>query len=175
MVNSFFILHLFSIFNETVPFFLQAGSMTADEKMGPWGILERGPVATDNPVKRDDGLEDAAVVMGAVPVVRVKDYVTALVTYEVFVVRRNEEVITFPEPAGAAVRGEIKLPPPPPFCVDVISKEFNSAAAVVEAKPAPPRKVLQRCGLAASEIFERQGLKRIPPVKFRLWSYFPGR
>ena len=149
--------------------------MTADEKMGPRGILERGPVATDNPVKRNDGLEDATVVMGAVTVVRVKDYVPALVAYEVLVVRRNEEVITFPEPARPAVRGEIKLPPPPPFWVDVISKEFNSAAAVVEAKPAPPRKVLQRCGLAASEIFERQGLKGLISVKIRPWSYFPGR
>ena len=122
MVKSFFILHLFSIFNETVPFFLQAGSMTADEKMGPRGIMERGPVATDNPVKRNDGLEDATVVMGAVTVVRVKDYVPALVAYEVLVVRRNEEVITFPEPARPAVRGEIKLPPAPLFCVDVVSK-----------------------------------------------------
>ena len=47
-------------------------------------FLERRPVATNDAIVGDDGLEDAAVVVGFVFVVRRKDNVAALVADEIF-------------------------------------------------------------------------------------------
>ena len=69
------------------------------------GGLEGGPVAADDAVTGDDGLEDAAVVVGAVGVLGREDDIAALVADEVFVVGRNQEVSVLAETSGAAIVG----------------------------------------------------------------------
>ena len=73
-------------------------------------FLERHPVATNDAIVGDDGLEDAAVVMGFVFVVRRKDDIAALISDEVFVVGRNQEVSVPAETSGAAIVGQIEFP-----------------------------------------------------------------
>ena len=71
--------------------------------------LKGRPVATDDAVMGDDGLEDAAVVVGAVGVLGWQDDVAALVADEVFVIGRNQEVFALAESARAAIISKIKL------------------------------------------------------------------
>ena len=66
-------------------------------------ILKGCPVATYNAVVRNNGLEDAAVVMGQVPVLRWKHNVPALIADEVFVVRRNQKKPALSETSCAAI------------------------------------------------------------------------
>ena len=73
-------------------------------------IFKRCPVATNDAIVGDDGLEDAAVVVGFVFVVRREDNVTAFISDEVFVVGRNQEVFAFAETSGAAIVGQIEFP-----------------------------------------------------------------
>ena len=72
--------------------------------------FEWRPVAADDAVVGDDGLEDAAVVVGLVAVIGRKDDVAALIADEVFVVRRNQEIFSFAETSGAAIVRQIKFP-----------------------------------------------------------------
>ena len=58
----------------------------------------------------DDRLEDAAVVVRLMAIVRREDDVTALVADEVFIVRRNQEIFAFAETSRAAIAGEIEFP-----------------------------------------------------------------
>ena len=73
-------------------------------------ILKRRPVAANHTVVGDDRLEDAAVVVRLVAIVRREDDVAALVADEVFVVGRNQEIFAFAETSGAAIVGEIEFP-----------------------------------------------------------------
>ena len=73
-------------------------------------ILERRPVAANHAVVGDDRLEDAAVVVRLVAIVRREDDVTALVADEVFVVRWNQKIFAFAETTGAAIARKIKIP-----------------------------------------------------------------
>ena len=66
-------------------------------------ILEWRPVAADDTIVCDDGLEDAAVVVSLVLEVGGKDDVTAFVTDEVFVVGGDEKVFAPAESTGATV------------------------------------------------------------------------
>ena len=68
------------------------------------------PVAADDAVTGDDGLEDAAVVVRLVAIIGREDDVAALVTDKVFVIRRNQEVSAFAETMGAAIVRKIKFP-----------------------------------------------------------------
>ena len=73
-------------------------------------ILKRCPIATDDAVMGNNGLEDATIVVRFVFVVGRKDDVAAFVADEVFVVRRNQEVFPFAETFCAAIVGQIEFP-----------------------------------------------------------------
>jgi hypothetical protein len=64
-------------------------------------ILEGRPVTADSSFIGYDGLEDAAVVVGVMPVLRREYNVSGLIANEVFVVGRNQQKLTFAEAACA--------------------------------------------------------------------------
>ena len=49
-------------------------------------FLERTPVSADAAIIGDDVLEDTGIVVGVMPVFRIKDDVTALVSYQILIV-----------------------------------------------------------------------------------------
>ena len=63
--------------------------MGAHEEIDLVIILERSPVAADDTIMGNDGLEDAAVIVGTVSVLWIENYVTGLITDEIFVIRWN--------------------------------------------------------------------------------------
>ena len=63
--------------------------MLVKEKVCLAIVFEGRPVATDDAVLGDDGLEDAAVVVGTMAVFWGEDDVATLITNKVFVVRGN--------------------------------------------------------------------------------------
>lgn len=82
------------------------------------GLVEEGsliarfewcPVAADDAVVGDDRLEDAAVVVGLVAMFLGQDYVSALVTNQIFIVRRNKKVFALAEASCAAVVGKVEI------------------------------------------------------------------
>ena len=79
--------------------------MLPKEKIGLAFVLERSPVAADDAVFGDDGLEDAAVVVGTMLVFGVEHDVAALIADEVFVIGRNQQVFALAETSGAAIVG----------------------------------------------------------------------
>ena len=105
-------------------------------------ILEGRPVAADGSVVGDDGLEDAAVVMGVMPVLGREYNVTGLIADEVFVVGRNQEELAFSEASRSAIVGQIELPTLPLFNVDGIAQERNPLATVADVQARPPDKIL---------------------------------
>ena len=87
--------------------------MVAEEEFGLIPVVEGSPVAADDAVMDNDGLENATVVVGFVPIVRRQDDVAALVADEVFVIRGYQQVSALAEPPRAAVIGEIECPSVP--------------------------------------------------------------
>ena len=73
-------------------------------------FLKRSPIATDDTVMGNDGLENTAVVVRLVFVVGRKNNVTAFVADEVFVVRRNQEIFPLAETSCAAIISQIEFP-----------------------------------------------------------------
>lgn len=71
--------------------------------------FERSPVATDDAVVGDDGLEDAAVVVGLVTVFVGQDYVSALVANQIFIVWRNQKIFALAEASSSAVVGKVEI------------------------------------------------------------------
>ena len=71
--------------------------------------FERSPVAADDAVVGDDGLEDAAVVVGLVTMFLGQDYVSALVANQIFIVRRNKKIFALAEASCAAVVGKVEI------------------------------------------------------------------
>ena len=84
-------------------------SKTSLKKVDHAFFLERCPVAADDAIMRNDGLEDAAVVVGTMLIVYRKHNVAALVAYKVFVIRGDEEKFAFFEAPGAAFVGKVAL------------------------------------------------------------------
>ena len=80
------------------------------EENGLAGGLERCPVAADDAIVGDDGLEDAGFIVRAVTMLWLKDDVTALVGNEVFVIRRNQQIVAFAESPRAAIVSKVKFP-----------------------------------------------------------------
>lgn len=86
---------------------------------GNWcGLVEEGgliawfewrPVAADDAVVGDDGLEDAAVVVGFVAMFLGQDYVSALVANQIFIVWRNKKVFALAEASSSAVVGKVEI------------------------------------------------------------------
>ena len=84
--------------------------MVTGEENGLAGGLERCPVAADDAVVGDDGLEDAGFVVCPVAMLWLKDDVAALVGNEVFVVWWNQQIVALAESSRAAIVSEVKFP-----------------------------------------------------------------
>ena len=97
--------------------------MIAVEKLRLEILLKWRPVAANDAVVSDDGLEDAAVVVGMVTVFGRQHDITTLITDKVFVVRGNQEELAFPETSSAATVGQVEIATSPPFDMDGIAKE----------------------------------------------------
>ena len=72
-------------------------------------ILEGCPVAADDAVVGNDGLEDATVVVGTMTMLGRKYNFTTLVADEVFVVGRNQEEPAPSESACSAIIGHVEF------------------------------------------------------------------
>ena len=72
-------------------------------------ILEGCPVAADDAVVCDDGLEDATVVVGTMTMLGRKHDFATLVADEVFVVRWNQEEPAPSESACSAIIGHVEF------------------------------------------------------------------
>ena len=97
-------------------------------------ILERRPIAADGSVIGDDRLEDAAVVVGMMPVLGREHDVTGLITDEVFVVGRDQQKLAFTEAPCAAIVGQIEHSILPLFNVDGIAQELNPLTTVADVQ-----------------------------------------
>ena len=95
-------------------------------------VLEGRPVAADDAVLGNDGLEDAAVVVGMVAVFWGEDDVARLITNKVFVVRRNQKVIALAETTGATVFSKVIFTALPFLCMDVVAKEHDTPFAIAD-------------------------------------------
>lgn len=80
------------------------------EKLHLEFLLEGCPVAADEAVVGDDGLEDAPVVVRTVLMLRRQHDVAALVTDQIFVVGRNQQVLPFAKTTRATVVRQIEFP-----------------------------------------------------------------
>lgn len=105
-----------------LPFCLQVGRVIAFKENGLAVGLERCPVAADDAVVGDNGLEDAAVVVGAVPVLLWEHDVAALVTDQVFIVGRNQQKLTFPETSCAAIICQVEFTAFPFLHMDAVTQ-----------------------------------------------------
>ena len=72
--------------------------------------FEGRPVATDDSVVSNDGLEDAAVVVGVVSMLGGEHYVTAFVGDEVFVIGRNQQEFSLSESSCTAIVCHVEFP-----------------------------------------------------------------
>ena len=84
--------------------------MSFTEKLHLEILLEGCPVAADETVVGDDGLEDAPVVVRTVLVLGRQHDVATLVADQVLVVGRNQQVLSFAEASRATVFGQIEFP-----------------------------------------------------------------
>ena len=97
-------------------------------------ILEGRPVTADSSFIGYDGLEDTAVVVGVMPVLRREHNVSGLIANEVFVVGRNQQKLTFAEAACAAIVGQIENSALPLLNVDGVAQECNPLATVADVQ-----------------------------------------
>ena len=100
----------------------------------------------------DDGLENAAVVVGAVAVFGRKGDVTTLVADEVFVIRWNQQIMATPETTRAAIVGEVEFTAMPFHHVNRVTQHPDTIATDVDAQTRPPCEVLNCGGLMTLEI-----------------------
>ena len=98
-------------------------------------ILEWSPIAANRAVECNDRLENAAVVVGSVPVLLRKYYIAALVADEILVVRWDEEEPAAPEPPCTAIIRQIEFPSLPPFHMHRVAKEGYAFPAVADVQP----------------------------------------
>ena len=77
--------------------------MITIEKLRLAILFEWRPVAANDAVVSDDGLEDAAVVVGTVTVLGRQHDVSTLVADKVFIVRWDQKELVFPETPCAAI------------------------------------------------------------------------
>ena len=121
----------------------------------------RRPVPHDKTVQRDDGVEDARVVVGVMRVVGMEDDVAALVADEVFVEGGKEEDAAAAEAAGACLRVDVEVAAFPALGAEFVAEGGDAAPAVIDIQPGPPDEVLQCGGAMTSEVFackEGEGL-----------------
>ena len=104
-------------------------------------VFERRPVATDDAVFGDDGLENAAVVVSMVAVFWGKHDFAGLVTDEVLVVKRNQEVVALAETTSAAIICQIEFAALPFLCMNTVAKKYNASLAIADAQARPPDEI----------------------------------
>ena len=109
--------------------------MIAVEKLRLANLLKWRPVATNDAVVGDDGLEDAAIVVGVVTVLGREHNVATLITDKEFIVRGNQEELIFPKTPCAAIIGQIEVATFPPFDVDGAAQKLDAFAAVADVQP----------------------------------------
>ena len=121
---------------ESFPFLLHV-FVFAQKELGVAVGAERRPIAADNAVAGDDGLEDAAIVMSAMTVGRGKGYMAAfaLVADEIFVVGRNEKVVPTTEAACAAVVSDVELATFPFDKVEIVASQLDATPALADVQP----------------------------------------
>ena len=108
--------------------------MVASEKIGLASGLKWCPVATNDAIMGDNGLEDASLVVRAVAMLWLKDDVTALVGNEVFVIRRDQHILAFAESPRAAIVSKIKFPAFPSHQMNGVAQQLNPPAAVADVQ-----------------------------------------
>ena len=72
--------------------------------------FEGRPVATDDSVMSNDGLEDATVVVGVVSMLSWEHNVTAFVGNEVFIIGRDQQEFSLSESSCAAIVCQVEFP-----------------------------------------------------------------
>ena len=97
-------------------------------------VLEGRPVAAYCSVVGNDGLEDATVVVGVMPVFGREHNVSGLIADEIFVVGRYQEKLALSETSCAAIVGQITRSALPLFNVDGIAQECNPLATVADVQ-----------------------------------------
>lgn len=97
-------------------------------------VLERRPITAYRSVVGNDGLEDAAVVVGKMPVFSWQHDVATLIADEVFVVWRNQEELATTESPCAALVSQIELPTLPPLHMDAVPQECDALSAVADVQ-----------------------------------------
>ena len=95
-------------------------------------IFEGSPIAADDSIAGDDRLEDAAVVMGTVPMFWWQHNVTGLIANEIFVVWWNQQKLAISEASYPTIIREIKIPAFPRFLVDCVAQERNTLPTVID-------------------------------------------
>ena len=82
----------------------------------------------------DDGLENAAVVVGMMTMLWRKYDVTRLIAYEIFVVWGYQQELALLETSCAAIVCQVELPAFPFLHVDRVAKEFDASFAVADVQ-----------------------------------------
>ena len=108
--------------------------MVASEKIGLASGLKWCPVATNDAIVGDDGLKDAGFIVRAVTMLWLKDDVTALIGNEVFVIRRNQQIVAFAESPRAAIVSKVKFPAFVFFQMNSVAQQLNPPAAVADVQ-----------------------------------------
>ena len=109
--------------------------MVGIEEGGLAGGFEGCPVAANDAVVGNDGLEDAAVVVGAVGVLPREHDVATLVADEVFIVGGDEQKLALAETPCAAMVSEVEVPALIFLHVDAVAQQGDALAAVVDVQP----------------------------------------
>ena len=137
-------------------------------------ILEGCPVAADDAVVGNDGLEDAAVVVGTMPMLGRKHYFATLVTDEVFIVRGNQEETAPSESACSAIIGHIEFVPLMFFQMNRVAQELYSLSTFPVVQSRPPDEVFERSRLSALEIFSRKQHQSFISIHLDVLPYLVG-
>ena len=101
----------------------------------------------------NDGLEDATVVVRAMPMFLRQHNVAGFIADEVFIVGRDEEIAAFPEASRAALVSQIEVTALESLHMDTIAHQRDTFAAVTDIQSRPPYKILQCRWLTALEVF----------------------
>ena len=137
-------------------------------------ILEGCPIAADDAVVGDDGLEDATVVVGTMTMLLRKHNFATFVADEVFVVRGNQEELAPSESACTAIIGHIEFVPLMFFQMNRVAQELYSLATFPDVQSRPPDEVFERSRLSALEIFSRKQHQRFLSIHLDVLPYLVG-
>ena len=95
-------------------------------------LFERRPITADDSIVCYNWLENATIVMGMMPVLGRKNYITALIADEIFVVWGNQEELATTESPCATIFCQIELPAFPPLHTYAVAQECDASSAVAD-------------------------------------------